>query len=275
MNFYKKLELILTQTQLATKIESFKEFYEEYKNGAFDEELGLQTQHIPKEFVSPSYASICEIVPPQDVQKRSNLTTTQGQIYLVHAIAHIEYSAIDLALDSAYRFHSMPKAYYDDWLEVASDEIRHFCALEEILQSLGSHYGAVSVHNALFEALQKTQTLLERMAVVPRYLEANGLDATPLILEKLKKLPKNEMLERIIAALEMILSEEISHVKKGDFWFGYACEAQHLSKDVYFQIIEKHYPQGFLRAKNLNINARVEAGFSCKELGFMAKKELC
>jgi len=113
------------------------------------------------------------------------------------------------------------------------------------------------------------------MAVIPRYLDANGLDATPMILEKLKRLPKNEMIEKIVQVLEVILAEEVEHVKKGDVWFNFACELKGVSNDVYFDIIDKYYPQGFLRPKNLNVEARKEAGFSCDELNFMAKKEVC
>ena len=271
MNFFKELELILESKSVKEKVSRFESFYASYKNG----EAAFESSFIPKEFVAPSYSEICKIVPPQDVPKRSNLTTRDGQINLIHAIAHIEYSAIDLALDGAYRFTDMPKRYYDDWLEVAADEIRHFLMLEELLSDLDAKYGEVEVHNALFEASQRTQTLLERMAVVPRYLEANGLDATPMILKKLKKLPKNHMVDKIIASLEIILQEEIDHVKKGDVWFQYACELENESSEIYFKIIEKYYPQGFLRPKNINLNARKEAGFSCSELNFMAKKELC
>jgi uncharacterized ferritin-like protein (DUF455 family) len=113
------------------------------------------------------------------------------------------------------------------------------------------------------------------MAVVPRYLEANGLDATPMILKKLKKLPKNEMIEKIIANLEIILKEEIAHVQKGDVWFKYACEQESKSEAIYFDIIAKYYPRGFLRPNDLNIQARKEAGFSCSELKVMAKREVC
>jgi uncharacterized ferritin-like protein (DUF455 family) len=113
------------------------------------------------------------------------------------------------------------------------------------------------------------------MAVVPRYLEANGLDATPMILTKLQKLPKNAMVEKIIQALNVILNEEIEHVKKGDVWFNYACKEENISNEIYFQIIDKYYPQGFLRPKNLNTQARKEAGFSCSELNFIAKKSVC
>jgi len=249
----------------------FEEFYRLYKSGTFN----VEDTYEVKEFQEPSYKKICTIINPQDVPKRKNLTSKEGQINLLHAIAHIEYSAIDLALDGAYRFVGLPKKYYDDWLEVADDEIRHFLMLEGLLKELGAEYGDVAVHNALFEASQRTTSLVERMAVVPRYLEANGLDATPMILTKLKKLPKNDMVNKIINSLEIILEEEVDHVKKGDVWFSYACREKNLLRDVYFEIIEKYYPQGFLRPKNLNIEARKEAGFSCSELKHMAKKEVC
>ncbi|HIP54668.1 MAG TPA: ferritin-like domain-containing protein [Sulfurimonas autotrophica] len=271
MNFYKELELILQSRSPQEKIEKFNDFYTAYKAGKVVFEPTFQA----KKFAKPSYSTICKIVAPQDVPKRTNLTTKEGQINLLHAIAHIEYSAIDLALDGAYRFTHMPKQYYDDWLEVAEDEIRHFLLLEALLHELGASYGSVAVHNALFEASQRTQTLVERMAVVPRYLEANGLDATPMIVQKIEKMPKNSMLEKIRDTLHVILEEEVSHVKKGDIWFAYACEKEGLSKDVYFEIIQKYYPQGFLRPKTLNIAARKEAGFTCKELNFMAKQTIC
>jgi len=271
MNFYQTLESILQETSPQKKLENFNIFYAAYKANEVRFEENYQTI----EFQMPSYSEVCTIVAPQVVPRRSNLTTVDGQVNLIHAIAHIEFSAIDLALDGAYRFHGMPKEYYDDWLEVADDEVRHFLMLEKLLHELGAKYGDVEVHNSLFEASQRTQTLLERMAVVPRYLEANGLDATPMILTKLQKLPKNEMLEKVKSTLEVILDEEIDHVKKGDIWFNYACEKDGVNKDIYFEIIDKYYPQGFLRPKNLNTDARKEAGFSCKELNFMAKKDVC
>ncbi len=266
-----KLLEILKASNPDDKIDLFNEFYKKYKK----ENIDLSYDWDAVEFDKPSYASVCKIIPPQNVPKRSNLTTKNGQIILLHAIIHIEYSAIDLALDAVYRFRNLPKKYYDDWLKVADDEIRHFLMLKELLNELGANYGDVDVHNSLFEASQKTQTLIERMAVVPRYLEANGLDATPMILTKLKKLPKNDMIEKIIVKLNIILEEEIDHVKKGDIWFNYACEKDAVSNDIYFEIIDKYYPQGFLRPKNLNIKARKESGFSCSELNKMAHKHLC
>lgn len=271
MNFYKELELILEKESSQEKIQAFHIFYEAYKNG----NVMFEESYEAKFFHQPSYALECKIVPPQDVPKRRNLTSKDGQIILIHAVAHIEYSAIDLALDGAYRFVGLPKEYYNDWLSVADDEIRHFLMLQKLLEELDSKYGDVDVHNALFEASQKTLSLVDRMAVVPRYLEANGLDATPMILSKLKKLPKNEMCEKIIKTLSIILEEEVDHVKKGDIWFNYACKKEGVSNEIYFEIIDKYYPQGFLRPKNVNVEARKEAGFSCRELNFMAKRDVC
>jgi len=271
MNFFNQLEQIIEAKNPQEKITLFELFYKNYK----ENRMVFENSFKAKEFLEPSYKAFAQIISPQNVPKRKNLTTSDGQINLLHAIAHIEYSAIDLALDGAYRFQGLPKEYYDDWLSVADDEIRHFLMLEKLLGELGSKYGDVEVHNALFEASQKTQTLLERMAVVPRYLEANGLDATPMILTKLDKLPKSEILQKIIHTLNIILHEEIDHVKKGDVWFNYACEKEGVTNEVYFDIIAKYYPQGFLRAKNLNTQARKEAGFSCSELNFMAKHDVC
>jgi len=271
MNFFEKLETILIKPTPLEKIEAFKNFYEQYQAGTF----AMETTTPPKVFEKPSYERYCKIIAPQKVPKRKNMHLREGQINLLHAIAHIEYSAIDMALDAAYRFRDLPQKYYDDWLSVASDEVRHFEMLEALLIELDSEYGAVEVHNAMFEASQRTQTLLDRMAVVPRYLEANGLDATPEILTKLKRLQKGEMLDKIIEALELILAEEVDHVLKGDYWFEYACDKAKVEKSSYFDIIEKYYPRAFVRERTLNVKARQKAGFSCSEIKFMNSSAQC
>jgi uncharacterized ferritin-like protein (DUF455 family) len=271
MQFFRTLENLLTTAEPSEKIAAFRSFYKAYKAG----KVVFEPAYEPRFFEEPSYKGICRIVSPLAVPKRKNLNTDQGKIFLLHAIAHIEYSAIDLALDHAYRFGGMPKAYYDDWLAVADDEVRHFEMIEGLLEELGSRYGAVEVHDALFEASQKTQGLLERMAVVPRYLEANGLDATPEILQKLQKMPPDAMTEKIMAALRLILDEEVDHVFKGDRWFAYACELEGVDKSAYFDIIEKYYPDSFPRKKSINAEARQEAGFSCSELNAISRARVC
>jgi uncharacterized ferritin-like protein (DUF455 family) len=278
MNFFKEIENIIVANNVVEKLTLFKEFYTVYqKNNSYHDDFFsmLPTDNYPKLFQEPSYSNFCQVVPPQNVPKRRNLTTLQGQVIFVHAVAHIEYSAIDLALDSAYRFPNMSKSYYDDWLEVASDEIRHFEMLETLLLELGSYYGEIEVHNALFEASQRTQSFIDRMAVVPRYLEANGLDATPEILEKLKRLPKSIMIDKISSALTIILEEEVDHVLKGDTWFEYACAQEKKDKSVYFDIIDKYYPKTFEKKRSLNISGRKDAGFSCSELNRMVNKKVC
>ena len=216
---------------------------------------------------TPSYAPIVTIVRPRDVPKRKRFDDPEGQGVLLHAIAHIEYSAIDLALDSAYRFRRMPAEYYLDWVEVAHDEVRHFRMLEERMARVGVRYGDHPVHTALFDAGKKSaRDPLERMAVVPRYLEANGLDANPKIIEKLRRYPATPMLDSIVEALEVILEEEVEHVAKGDRWFRHLCRERGLDPSVYFDIVERYYPG--LEGKNLtlNVEARRAAGFACDEL---------
>lgn len=262
MEFFRELEILLQSKNPSEKCELFKSFYEKYLR----DEIAFDHEQISVEFSEPSYIEHCRLVSPTVVLKRKKLSSDRGKALFLHAIAHIEYCAIDLALDAAYRFKNCPKKFYDDWLSVASDEVRHFLMLEELLKDVNSFYGDIPVHNGLFEASQKTVTLYERMAVVPRYIEANGLDATPIMIEKLKNLSEDKKAEDIIKVLELILAEECDHVQKGDLWFKYACDEKGLSYDIYFEIIEKHYPGAFPRKKDLNINARKLAGFSCSEL---------
>jgi uncharacterized ferritin-like protein (DUF455 family) len=271
MDFFKTLETILSITLPSEKGSAFKAFYEAYEAGR----CVLHHQHEVLVFDEPSYTGYCQLVSPAVVLKRKKLSTDRGKAIFLHAVAHIEYSAIDLALDAAYRFRNMPQRYYDDWLSVASDEVRHFEMLEVLLAEVGSYYGDIPVHNGLFEASQKTQLLHERMAVVPRYLEANGLDATPVMIEKLGHLENDEKAEKIIDVLKVILEEECDHVYKGDVWFKYACDVKGLGYEVYFDIIDVYYPGSFPRKKELNIQARQDAGFSCSELKRMNTQAQC
>jgi len=271
MQFHTALESILRIAAPSEKIAAFRRFHTAYRRA----DLVFENTFTPVIFEKPSYAQICNVVAPQDVPRRKNAAQPKGQALLLHAIMHIEYSAIDLALDHAYRFSGLPKAYYDDWLEVAEDECRHFEMLNALMEGLGYRYGDFPVHDALFEAAQRTPTLLERMAVVPRYFEANGLDATPQILQKLSQIRGNAMIEGIVAALKVILEEEVDHVRKGDRWFAYACEKEGVDKSVYFDIIDRFYPQSYPRQKFINVDARKAAGFSCSELNRMSSEEIC
>jgi len=271
MDFFKTLEEILSITLPSEKCRAFKKFYQGYQAGKYV----LYHEQETVAFDEPSYTGYCQPVSPAVVLKRKKLSTDRGKAIFLHAVAHIEYSAIDLAIDAAYRFKNMPQLFYDDWLSVASDEVRHFEMLEVLLSEVGSFYGELPVHNGLFEASQRTQLLHERMAVVPRYLEANGLDATPVMIDKLSHLENDEKAKRIIDVLKIILEEECDHVYKGDVWFKYACDVKGLDYTVYFDIIETYYPGSFPRKKYLNIQARQNAGFSCSELKRMNTNAPC
>jgi len=271
MDFFKEIEALLTISRPDDKCKAFHEFYTLY----LESEVDFDHTHEALVFTEPSYSGYCELVSPTVVLKRRKLTTDRGKAIFLHAIAHIEYSAIDLALDAAYRFKNLPKQFYDDWLSVAHDEVRHFEMLEELLRDVDSFYGQLPVHNGLFEASCKTQTLYERMAVVPRYLEANGLDATPMMIEKMQVFTDDVKAQKIISVLEVILDEECDHVHKGDIWFKYACDEEGIDYDIYFEVIENYYPGSFPRKKGLNIQARKEAGFSCDELRRMNTEIEC
>jgi len=226
----------------------------------------------PKNFDRPSCADFCEAVSPFAVKRRTNLASVQGKGIFLHAIAHIEYSAIDLALDAAYRFRNLPEDFYRDWIVVAEDEVRHFRMLESLMAKTGTTYGDYPVHLSLFEASQKSPTLLARMAAVPRYLEAGGLDANPRMMERLRQVGDELSLE-IVEALQVILDEEIDHVKKGDRWFKYACLQEGKDESIYFDLIEAVLPGSSKKKEFINAPARLEAGFSCKELKRISGEE--
>lgn len=262
MELYSTLETVLTAPTPEEKIARFREFYRTYRDGRIDRNPEAERTV----FAAPSYRPFCTVIDPKEVPRRTNLGTAKGQTLLLHAIAHIEYSAIDLALDAVYRFRDCAEEFERDWLEVADDEVRHFEMIEGLLHELGSRYGDYPVHDALFEASMRTLDLVERMAVVPRYLEANGLDATPQILRKLDSHGADPMIQKIVAALHVILEEEVDHVRKGDRWFQEACTRAGVEPSIYFEIIERHYPQSFPRKIAINCEARRQAGFDPGEL---------
>jgi len=202
-----------------------------------------------------------ELVDATRVPRR-RLGSARGRAALVHAIAHIEFNAINLALDAVYRFRDMPHGYYRDWLSVAADEARHFRLLQKRLRELGSEYGDFPAHNGLWEMAEKTaDSCLVRMALVPRVLEARGLDVTPGMIERLSAAGDSET----VAALKVILAEEIRHVAIGTRWFNYCCEQEGLAPlQTFLDLLEQHF-SGSIRGP-FNISARRQAGFSEEEM---------
>ena len=271
MDFFKQLQNLLEIKLPKDKCKAFKTFYEQY----LKEEMTFNHESVSVVFSEPSCKEYCILESDTTKVKRKKLGSDRGKAIFLHAIAHIEYSAIDLAIDAAYRFKNMPKAFYDDWLEVASDEVRHFEMLEKLLDEVGSFYGEIPVYYGLFEASVKTQSLLERMAIIPRYFEAGGLDVTPVMIERFSALDRDDKVTNIIKALEIILDEEEEHVLKGDRWFKYACDEEGLDYEVYFDIVNKFYPDAFPRTKTINVKARQAVGFSCAELKKISTEVQC
>ena len=265
--FYSQLEKIIICDNIPQKFEIFNDLYQNL------DKFDFKSNKLPKIFEKPSYESFCKVVPPAKVPRRRGFETNEKKAVLLHAIVHIEYSAIDLALDACYRFRNLPKEYYLDWLEVADDEIRHFNLINTLLEKSGYKYGDFPVHNSLFEASQKTNDLLSRMAVIPRWYEAGGLDANEKIIEKLKKY-NDPSANEVIKALEIILKEEIPHVQKGDKWFKWECKRQNLEPiQTYFEIIDEFFKNW--KKKEINVSARLKAGFSCEELKIINEKVKC
>ncbi len=201
------------------------------------------------------------LVQPARVARRA-LGTLEGRCALMHAVAHIEFNAINLALDACWRFAGMPKNFYLDWLCVAAEEAHHFQLVEAHLKSLGSHYGAFDAHDGLWQMATKTQDdVLARMALVPRILEARGLDVTPAIQQKLRQAGDHSA----VAILDVILRDEVGHVAIGNHWFHHLCEQRDLEPVAEMESLMLKYAAPRPRPP-FNLEARRRAGFNDAEL---------
>lgn len=214
-----------------------------------------------------------ELIDPARVPQRS-VHSLEGRAALIHAICHIEFNAINLALDAIWRFADMPEAFYRDWLRVAIEEAQHFQLLHEHLQSLSHHgpagtprwrYGDFPAHDGLWAMCEKTRhDIIARMALVPRTLEARGLDATPLIQRKLRQVATPDALAAC-DILDIILRDEIGHVAIGNHWYGWLCQRQGLEPVAHYRALVRQYGAPRLKGP-FNTTARQQAGFSAAEL---------
>ena len=209
---------------------------------------------------APGRPSRPRLVSPRCLPQRG-LGTPQGRAALVHAVAHIEFNAVNLAWDAAYRFLDMPVGYYRDWVEVASDEARHFALLRGRLRELGHEYGDFDAHDGLWEMARKTaESCLERMALVPRVLEARGLDVTPGMIARLAGVRD----DATVAILETILREEVAHVAAGSRWFAHCCQRAGVEPETTFRLLVARHGAGV--RPPFNRPARLQAGFSAGEM---------
>jgi len=202
-----------------------------------------------------------ELVPHKQVLQR-NPGTPEGRARLLHAIVHIEFTAINLALDHAARFRGLPEAYYADWIGVAAEEAEHFLLLRQRLQSQGHDYGDFPAHASLWAMAEKTEgDVLARMALVPRLLEARGLDATPPIQRKLEAAGDHASAR----VLDIILRDEIGHVGLGDRWFRHLCAERKIEPESTYRELLTRFKAPWPQAP-LNEPARLAAGFTADEL---------
>jgi len=202
-----------------------------------------------------------DLVPPRDVPKRK-LGTDKGRAAAIHSFCHIEFNAINLACDAVYRFRDMPHAYYADWIKVAFEEAYHFELLQKRLREIGYEYGDFPAHNGLWELAQKTaDDSLHRMALIPRLMEARGLDVTPFIQRKFRNVGDIQTVE----ILDIILRDEIGHVEAGSRWFRYLCEQRGVEPESTYIELVMQYMKGDVQCPT-HRQARLEAGFSEEEL---------
>jgi uncharacterized ferritin-like protein (DUF455 family) len=208
------------------------------------------------------------LVAPGQVTARG-VGSAEGRAALLHALAHIEFNAINLALDAIWRFAGMPRDYYEDWLAVAAEEALHFELLQGRLRTLGRDYGDFAAHDGLWEMAEATRhDVLARMALVPRTLEARGLDASPQVRARLASVGDAAS----AAVIDVILRDEVGHVAIGNRWFRFLCDERGLDPiRAHSDLSARHRaprPRG-----PFNIEARRAAGFTSQELDALAQTE--
>lgn len=219
------------------------------------------TDTSPDPIRAPGRPSKPTLVSPRELNKRG-LGSNEGRAAFLHAIAHIEFNAINLAWDAVYRFRDMPDLFYRDWVGVADDEARHFSLLSQRLHELGAAYGDFPAHNGLWEMAEKTaHSCLARMALVPRVLEARGLDVTPAMIVRLRALGD----QASVAILETILREEVAHVAAGSRWFEWCCQREGVAPQPTFAGLVDGVAKGSIRGP-FNREARLAAGFDEAEM---------
>lgn len=238
------------------------------------ETLTLDTQALMQDSKNqaPGRPALPVLQNPQHVPQRS-VHTDKGLAALVHSVCHIEFNAINLALDAVWRFAGLPSNYYQDWLSVAYEESTHFLLLQNLLTQMGFAYGEFAAHDGLWTMCEKTASdVIARMALVPRTLEARGLDATPLIQAKLL-LSSSLHANAFQTVLETILRDEVGHVAIGNHWFRYLCAADGLDPLSHYPALVQRHAAPRLKPP-FNTSARLAAGFTQDEIDWLMAQRL-
>jgi len=254
-------EHVLAADDVDTKVASTRLAWDLCEQGA----LTFEPEGTPRPIEFARLPPRPRLVDPRDLPKRK-LGTPEGRIALLHAVAHIEFSAIQLAWDHLYRFRGLPEGYYRDWLSVAREEAEHFTMVRARLRAFGADYGDLPAHGGLWSVARDTaHDVAARMALVPRFMEARGLDVTPGMIAKLEALDDPAS----AAVLTRILEDEVGHVALGSRWFEWICRQRGVEPETeYFALIER-YLNGQARGP-FNFELRKRAGFSEAELDRLA-----
>ncbi len=253
---------ILASSDVQTKVSQLLELFDEYHQQRVT--LDVSRKVDSQDLILPGRPVKPDLVLPKLVPKR-RMDTPEGRAGLLHSLAHIEFNAMNLALDAIWRFPDMPKEYYEDWLKVAKEEAYHFSLVNDHLHSLGFTYGDFPAHNSLWEMVERTtDSVIARMALVPRTMEARGLDAVPSIRDRFKQIKE----ARAVEILEIILNDEIGHVLIGNRWFNFLCSRENLSPITAYRELARKYRAPILKGP-FNIEARKQAGFTTEELSLL------
>jgi uncharacterized ferritin-like protein (DUF455 family) len=253
---------ILANTDVQSKLSQLANLYEEYQGERIS--LNLSGNFNSEHLHLPGRPAKPELVAPKWVPKR-RMGTVEGRAILWHSLAHIEFNAMNLALDAIWRFSDMPQEYYEDWLKVAKEEAYHFSLVNEHMRSFGFSYGDFPAHNSLWEMVERTtDSVIARMALVPRTMEARGLDAVPEIRDRFKQIKD----DRAVEILEIILHDEIGHVLVGNRWFNFLCANEDVSPITAYRELARKYRAPTLKGP-FNIEARQQAGFTAEELDLL------
>jgi len=262
MTLFNAARCCLDATDPSVKLALTREAVAAFESGKLD----IATEDGPPDPIrDPGRPANLRLVAPRHLPQRG-LGSDEGRAGFLHAIAHIEFNAIHLAWDAVYRFRGMPREFYADWASVADDEARHFSMLAARLGELGFGYGDFEAHNGLWEMAEKTaDSCLARMALVPRVLEARGLDVTPGMIHRLRHLGDAASAE----VLEVILREEVRHVAIGSRWFAWCCEREGREPESTFIELIRNFAKGAIRGP-FNLPARAAAGFADSEMALLS-----
>lgn len=262
-NIFTIAEFCLHQNNIAEKIEMTRHARKLLDNNQLSISSSIPVLPIQK----TRFPEKPVLLEPREMPRR-RVNSPKGKAAFFHALAHIELVAIYLAWDILYRFRGLPEKFYQDWLKIADEEALHFCMLQEHLLEMGLGYGDLPAHKGLWEHAEDTAgDILARLALVPRCMEARGLDITPVMIEKFR----TQGDEKSAKLLSRILDDEVGHVKIGSYWFSNLCQKQGLDQEeTYKELITKYFvgkPKG-----PFNRELRIIAGFSNAEINWLEER---